>query len=195
MLVLVPILVVVAVDPGPILEMIGKDPTLTGRTDLWTYVINDISLKPLLGWGYYGFWSPNNPAAIEISAALRWFVTQAHNGLLEMLLNVGVVGTAIFIFLFVRNVILAFRCLRTSAKALAISTIIVCVGILTIGVSETVLLAATQPWTSMFFITGLMCEQAVRAAKLRQYRIAPRGYLERPAGSFRDPNFQGPVVR
>ena len=163
-LVLVPILVVIAVYPDPIFEMIGKDPTLTGRTDLWTYVINDISLKPLLGWGYFGFWSPNNPAAFEIADAFRIFLSQAHNGLLEMLLNVGVVGTAIFIFLFVRNVILAFRCLHTSPKALAISTITVCVAILTIGASEAVLLAANQPWTSMFFITGLMCEQAVRAA-------------------------------
>jgi exopolysaccharide production protein ExoQ len=175
-LILVPIIVVIAVDPDPILEMIGKDPTLTGRTDLWTYVINDISLKPLLGWGYFGFWSPNNPAEFEIANAFGVLLTQAHNGLLEMLLNVGVVGTAIFIFLFVRNVILAFRCLRTSSKALAISTITVCVAILTIGVSEAVLLAATQPWTSMFFITGLMCEQAVRASKLRQYRIAPGVY-------------------
>ena len=135
-MVLIPILVVVAVDPGPILEMIGKDPTLTGRTDLWTYVINDIWLKPLLGWGYYGFWSANNPAAMEISGAVRWFVAQSHNGLLEMLLNVGAVGTTIFIFLFLRNVLLAFQCLRTSSKALAISTIMVCVAILTIGVSE-----------------------------------------------------------
>jgi exopolysaccharide production protein ExoQ len=182
-LVLVPIMVVIAVDPDPILEMIGKDPTLTGRTDLWTYVINDISLKPLLGWGYFGFWSPNNPAAFEIADAFRIFLTQAHNGLLEMLLNVGVVGTAIFILLFVRNVILAFRCLRTSQKALAISTITVCVAILTIGVSEAVLLASTQPWTSMFFITGVMCEQAVRAAKLRQYRIAPRDPRGRPVHS------------
>jgi exopolysaccharide production protein ExoQ len=191
-LVLVPIVVVVAVDPSPILEMIGKDPTLTGRTEIWNYVIDAISLKPLLGWGYFGFWTFNNPTAVEISETVRWIVPQAHNGLLEMLLNVGVVGTAIFIFLFLRNVTLAIRCFGTPAKELAITTITVCIGILTVGISETVLLAANAPWTSMFFITGLMCEQAVRAAKPRQYRgIAPRG---RPS-HFRRPSFEGPVVR
>jgi exopolysaccharide production protein ExoQ len=175
-LVLLPIVVVVAIDPSPIFEIVGKDSTLTGRTDIWNYVINDISLKPLLGWGYFGFWSPYNPAAVEISETVRWTVPQAHNGLLEMLLNVGVVGTAIFIFLFIRNVALAFQCLRTSAKELAISTILVCVGILMTGVSEFVLLPFNQTWTSLFFVTGLMCEQAVRAMKLRQPRIAPRVY-------------------
>jgi exopolysaccharide production protein ExoQ len=175
-LILVPTLVAIAFDPSPIFEIIGKDSTLTGRTDIWTYVINDISLKPLLGWGYFGFWSPSNPAAVEISDAVRWTVPQAHNGLLEMLLNIGVVGTAIFIFLFVRNIIFALRCLSTSAKALAISAILIYVGIVMTGISEFVLLAYSQPWTSLFFTTGLMCEQAVRAAKLQQYRIAPRGY-------------------
>jgi exopolysaccharide production protein ExoQ len=175
-LALMPILVVASVDPDTILEMIGKDPTLTGRTDVWTYVINDIWLKPLLGWGYFGFWSPNNPAAIEISETQRWHVAHSHNGLLEMLLSVGAVGTAIFIFLFVRNVILVFRCLSTSSKALAISTIGVYAGILTIGVSEPVLLNASQAWTGVFFITSLMCEQAVRASKLSQYRIAPKSF-------------------
>jgi O-antigen ligase len=176
-LILTPILVIVATDPSPILEMIGKDPTLTGRTDIWAYVINDIWLKPLLGWGYFGFWVPNNPAAIEIARAFGWFVTQAHSGLLEMLLHVGVVGTAIFFFLLLRNVTLASRCLHTSAKALAISTFLVSAGILTVGVSETVLVDYNQAWTSMFFVTGLMCEQAVRAAELRRYRVAPRAFL------------------
>jgi O-antigen ligase len=190
-MVLTPIVVIVAIDPSPIFEMIGKDQTLTGRTDIWPYVINDISLRPLLGWGYFGFWSPNNPAAIEMAEAFKFFLTEAHNGLLEMLLNVGVVGTGIFIFLFVRNVALAFRCLSTSASALAISTIIVSLGILTVGVSEAVLLVSTQPWTSMFFVTGLMCEHVVRAEKLRPYGIAPRGYPRR--GPVR--NFEGPVVQ
>jgi O-antigen ligase len=170
MIVLLPILVVSAIDPGPILEMIGKDSTLTGRTDIWTHVIDEISLKPLLGWGYYGFWSANNPAVIEISAGARMPVGQSHNGLLEMLLSVGVIGAAIFIFLFVRNVILAFRCFRTSTKALAISSIILCVGILVIGVSEPVLLSPVQPWTSMFFVTGFMCERVVHAARRTNYK-------------------------
>jgi exopolysaccharide production protein ExoQ len=175
-IVFVPMLIFVAADPDPVLEIIGKDPSLTGRTEIWAFAINEISLKPLLGWGYFAFWSVNNPAAMAFSDVEQWFVPQAHNGLLEMLLNIGAVGTAIFVLLLVRNVVLAFRCLGTPAKALAISTLLCCAGIMLVGVSEAVLLVPTQPSTSVFFITGLMCEQALRSARGRRYRITPRGY-------------------
>jgi O-antigen ligase len=176
----VPILVVGAADPDLMLDLIGKDPTLTGRTEIWGYVIQDISLKPLLGWGYFAFWIPSNPAAVEIGNAVQWVVPEAHNGLLEMLLHIGMVGTAIFAFLLVRNVVLAIRCLRTPATDLAVSTILSCGGILLVGISETVLLAATQASTPVFFITGFMCERALWAAKRQRYRLRPRNYPSVP---------------
>jgi O-antigen ligase len=170
--VLAPLIIVAAAAPDTFLEMIGKDPTLTGRTEIWAYVIRDIWMKPLLGWGYFGFWYLTNPAALEISDAVHWVVPQSHNGLLEWLLNIGVLGTALFALILIRIFVLALRCLRTSERALAISTISCFAGILVLGVSETVLLAATQSSTPVMFITGLMCERTLGMAKgLRRYRI------------------------
>jgi exopolysaccharide production protein ExoQ len=184
-----PILLVVAVDPDPILELIGKDPTLTGRTEIWDYVISDIWLKPLLGWGYFAFWLVSNPAAMEIANSVKWFVPQAHNGLLEMLLNVGLAGTAIFIFLLARNIALAGRCLRTPEMALGTSTIVCCIGIFLVGVSENVLLAPTQSSTTVFFITGFMCEHALRAVQQRRLETQFQGtghqFVRGIAGSAR----------
>jgi exopolysaccharide production protein ExoQ len=177
---LFPIVVVAAVFPDTFLEMLGKDPTLTGRTELWTYVLADIAQRPLLGWGYSAFWSPNDPAAMEISDTLKWFVPQAHNGLLEMLLNVGAMGTAFFIFLWGRNIWLALQCMRTPATALAVTTLLSCFGIFIVGISETVLMDRGEPSTSVFYITGLMCERAVRVARKRDYASLRRSY---PRGS------------
>ncbi len=165
-------LIVAVVAPDTFLELIGKDPTLTGRTEIWAYVIQDIWMKPFLGWGYFVFWQPTNPSAVEISDAVHWVVPNAHNGLLEFLLDVGVLGTALFAFILIRIIVLAVRCLRTPKRALAISTISCCAGILLIGVSETVLLTSTQSSTSVMFITGLMCERALYVAKgRRRYRV------------------------
>jgi O-antigen ligase len=189
-LLLVPSLIFAAVDPDPILEMIGKDPSLTGRTEIWAFVMSDISLKPLLGWGYFAFWEVTNPAAVEISNTVHWMVPQAHNGLLEMLLTIGTVGTALFVFLLARNVYLAIRCLRTSEQALGISTILCCGGILLVGISENVLLAPTQSSTSVFFITGLMCDHAVRSAKRRRYPVAGLTGYARTGPRYRGPNVQ-----
>ena len=194
-----PVLIVIIVAPDPFLELIGKDPTLTGRTEIWAFVTNDIWMKPLFGWGYFGFWHANNPAAREISDAAGWIVPEAHNGLLELLLDLGFVGTALFFWLFIRNLSLAFRCLGTPAKALAVSAIMCCVGLLMHGVSETVLLAATEPLTPIFFVTGLMCEQAVWVTKRRRFQAQRPQY---PAGHSRTTgllttrsagNFAGPT--
>src|SRR5258705_9369305 len=76
-------------DESSILEFLGKDATLTGRTLLWPYVIDSISERPLLGWGLGGFWVPGNPAALKIAEALNWTAPNGHNGLLEFLLGVG----------------------------------------------------------------------------------------------------------
>jgi exopolysaccharide production protein ExoQ len=160
-----PVLIIIAVNPDPILELIGKDPTLTGRTEIWQYVEQDISLKPILGWGYFAFWTVTNPAAMEIANTVKWFVPQAHNGLLEMLLNVGAVGTVLIFAIYVRNIHFAMSSLRTPERALGLSALIYCVGIFLLGISENVLLAPTQSSTTVFLVSGLMCEQAVRSAQ------------------------------
>jgi exopolysaccharide production protein ExoQ len=165
---LMPLVTFAAIFPDSLLEMIGKDPTLTGRTDLWDYVLIYIHQRPWLGWGYSAFWSPSNLASVEISEVLQWHVPQAHNGLLEMLLNAGFVGTAFFIFLWVRNSGLALRCLHTPQKGLAISTLLACGGILLVGISETILMEPLQISTTIFFVTGLMCERALQAERRRR---------------------------
>ena len=43
-------------------ESVGKDPTFTGRTDLWTAMIISISHHPFLGTGYQAFWSVSPPS-------------------------------------------------------------------------------------------------------------------------------------
>lgn len=185
--VLTPVLIVAVFAPDAFLIMIGKDPTLTGRTVIWEYVKQDIAMKPWLGWGYFGFWSTSNPAALEISNVMGFVVPQAHNGLYEFLLNVGVIGTALFGIILFRNLQMAVRCLGTPERALAISTISCCVGILQEGVSEVVLLPPTYSLTPVLFITGLMCERALWLAKGQRFRLgnslAQRVHLTKPAWS------------
>jgi O-antigen ligase len=60
----------------------------------------------------------------------------AHNGLLEMLLEVGIVGTVFFVFLWARNVVLALRTLRTPARELGVMSLLCYGGIVLVGVSE-----------------------------------------------------------
>jgi exopolysaccharide production protein ExoQ len=174
-----------------IFELFGKDMTLTGRTDFWPYVIDNISKKPLLGWGFYAFWSPLNPIALQIAEAFRvqnsYGVTDpianAHNTLLELLLEIGFLGTSVFIFLWLRSFIMAMKCMNGPAGAIGLSSVLVLTGILVIGFSEAVLLSHEQIWTSLFFIMGFICEKKLwlaRAAR-RRGRPPPRSTLAKIA--------------
>jgi exopolysaccharide production protein ExoQ len=169
----VPVVAIVAVNLDSFFEMIGKDPTLTGRTDIWNDVVVEIYQRPILGWGFQAFWSPANPAAVDIQWAVGWTVPEAHNGLLELLLEIGLAGTLMFVFLLARNVVLGVRCLRTSARELGVTSLLCCGWILLSGISEDVLVDPTLPSVSSFFIAGLMCEKALRrAAHQRRYAAA-----------------------
>ncbi len=75
------------------LGLIGKDPTLTGRTDIWSAVIEVIYEKPVLGWGYRAMWVPTDLVTMWIDKkAGDWGVPSAHNSFLEITLELGVLG-------------------------------------------------------------------------------------------------------
>jgi exopolysaccharide production protein ExoQ len=172
----VPTITIAVLAPGIILDFLGKDATLTGRTDLWYFVDICIAQRPLLGWGFAAFWALTNPAANEISMNLGWHVPHAHNGLRELLLEVGGIGTSLFAIVFARNIWIATRCLRTPAKELGKTLLMCCVGILLVGISEEVLVDPSQISVGLLFVMGLMGERVLRAGAQQQgvRPIAPR---------------------
>lgn len=79
-----------------LLELFNRDSTLTGRTDVWAYVQTAISDRPLLGYGYSTFWMPGGPIDDYQPAGAGWTPFHAHNGFLELALDVGWVGVGVF---------------------------------------------------------------------------------------------------
>ena len=66
----IPVSIFFAMNSELILDVLGKDDTLSGRTLIWPYVIEAISERPILGWGFCAFWSPLHPLALEIARAV-----------------------------------------------------------------------------------------------------------------------------
>jgi exopolysaccharide production protein ExoQ len=151
-----------------IFELLGKDSSLTGRTMIWSYVIDKIAEKPILGWGFSAFWWFVGPVPLrEGENWVTFFIlSNAHNGMLEFLLELGVVGTALFSFLLLRNFVLAVKCMNGPAGQFGLSSVLLLIGILVIGVSEAVLLAPLQLWTSLFFMMGFFCEKELWLARV-----------------------------
>ena len=78
----------------------GRDLTLTGRTGLWGGIIQSIYKRPILGYGYYAFWLGLNGESAKLIVASHWVFGYAHNGMLEILLQLGLVGLVVFLITF-----------------------------------------------------------------------------------------------
>ena len=81
LIILVSFLIGAATASEASLQLIGKDPTLTGQTEIWEFVIRKIWERPVLGWDFFAFWSMSNPHAAEFNDMLHWVVPQAHQRL------------------------------------------------------------------------------------------------------------------
>ena len=81
--------------PEVFFKAIGKDPTLTGRTEIWTAVLAQVAQRPLTGFGFAAFWGKQSVPAQIIAKQTGWPAPEAHNGWLDLLAQVGGVGAGL----------------------------------------------------------------------------------------------------
>lgn len=74
---------------APLLGALGRDATLTGRTDVWQY-ITSTTVNPIVGAGFWNFWTGED--RFVISEAHQGYVLNAHNGYLDIYLDGGLIG-------------------------------------------------------------------------------------------------------
>ena len=97
----------------PLMRWIGKDPTMTGRTDIYAAVLQSILKHPALGYGFGAFWFVN-PEAVNIGLKIGWAsIGYAENGILEMGLQLGIVGLVLIFIPIVRAIRQGMRLLQT----------------------------------------------------------------------------------
>ena len=93
-----------AMIPGSFFEITGRDATLSGRIPMWRDLINLGRDDLILGSGYEAYWIRHYR---EIWAMWSFLPINAHNGFVEVLLNLGVLGLAIMISVITRALGLA----------------------------------------------------------------------------------------
>ena len=98
-----------------VVDILGKDLTFTGRTDIWIAAIQLIKIRPWLGYGYEAFWNGMDGPSAYILRAVKWPVPDAHNGFVELTLNLGLIGLSIFIVGYVINLTRSIFKVRTTS--------------------------------------------------------------------------------
>jgi O-antigen ligase len=98
----------------PVMRWIGKDPTMTGRTDIYIAVLKSIMKSPAIGYGFGAFWFGLNPESNNIALEVHWpSIGYAENGLLEMWLQLGAIGLLLILIPVVRGVQQCLSLLRS----------------------------------------------------------------------------------
>jgi exopolysaccharide production protein ExoQ len=94
---------------GGLVHSLGRDPTLTGRTEIWQAVLS-VHTNPVLGAGFENFWVGERMERVwEITAQ---HIQEAHDGYLEVYLNLGWIGVVLLAAVIVtgyRNAVAIYR--------------------------------------------------------------------------------------
>jgi exopolysaccharide production protein ExoQ len=105
---------VIAALLGVITKLLGKDLTFSGRNQVWAGVVRQIQRKPLAGWGGTDMYALIQLEPVRsIIRPLGYVAATSHNGVLELMLRLGVVGLVLYLVVLVSTVRNGFRLLRT----------------------------------------------------------------------------------
>ena len=115
------------VAPDMMLELIGKDRTLTGRTDIWDALLRSIKEKPFLGYGYGVYWLDQLGPSYYVRLQLQWGIPTAHNGWIETWLSVGVLGVTLFALHYIWTLLLALQRIRRGGSETYFAILVVIV--------------------------------------------------------------------
>ena len=97
-------------------QTMGRQSNLSGRTDIWAALI-PVAHNPIRGAGFESFWISSGAAEFHHTLALEgWYqpegLNEAHNGYLEVYLNLGALGLGLIALILIsgyQRAVAAFR--------------------------------------------------------------------------------------
>ncbi len=182
-------------DPhAPFAEM-----TFTNRTDIWWFVLGEIQKRPLLGAGYGSFWAID-PSVQPSLKSDDWFgtyaiINEAHNGYLDLLAMVGIVGLVASLAVVLRTMGIAGRAVGQAeptasawlsgrmARPTAVFHMALLVGLLVHNLTESNLFSNNSTLVVAFVLTALDLEKWRLAVPRRAGTRHPNPALLRHAAS------------
>lgn len=151
--------------------VLGKDSTLSGRTEIWKAAMASVLKSPMLGYGYMAFWRGFQGEAANVSLANAWFSAYAHSGYLNLLTTLGLSGMIAFLWSLVLAIRNARICICNSG--LSYTPWYLCVIILTVilNIDEVTIMTPNNLLWMLYVVASIgLAENAkqVRFGRLRK---------------------------
>jgi exopolysaccharide production protein ExoQ len=151
-----------------LVEDLGRNSTLTGRTDVWTRALQVVD-NPVFGAGFESFWVGPRLARMR---SLDSGLNQAHNGYLEIYLNLGWIGAIVLAAVIVsgyRNIITLFRRQPDPARL----SLAYFVAALTYNFTEAGFKMRSPVWIAFLLATIAVPMAAVVEKKTLEQKVSP----------------------
>lgn len=163
-----------------LLTAMGKDPSLTGRVPMWEVLVRTVGERPWLGYGYNAFWLGHTGPSAQPLREIGWDTPSAHNGFLEVALQVGLVGLGLLLAGYVSAFRRGLAGLRRTASPAGLWPVLILTMVLLYNVTESVLLEKNNLTWALYVAavcSPLLAHPAAtgRGGWLRRQRPAPAG--------------------
>jgi exopolysaccharide production protein ExoQ len=164
-----------------IAPLLGRDPTLTDRTLIWN-LVRGLQTSPILGAGYESFWMGSRLETIWQSSV--GMINHAHNGYLQVYLNLGVIGVVLLTGVLLHM----YRQISHQLKALTPIGSFACAlwsVLLVYNITESAFLGGIL-WTSLLMTTSPLSDRSLddqsttRAPERKRVKLAARSTAHEP---------------
>lgn len=176
---------------GAVIGALGRDSTLTGRTDIWQAVI-PMCPNALIGAGFESFWNTYG-GNIRSLGTFASGINEAHNGYIEVYLNLGWIGVLLVASILVSAYLRAVGAFRRNPEIGSLMLAYVA-AIAVYGITEAGFRILTPTWTFLLIAhvtSSRYSSQAHRA--LAPGRLALQGKAT-ANWALRDESAPGPTV-
>ncbi len=119
-----------------VFEFFGKSPDMTGRSGIWKLVLGLIEQKPIAGWGWISHWVPGVKPFEGLVVIKNVPYYQAHNAYLDVTMQLGFIGLALFLALILITFIKLWRLAVRHTSALYLWPILLFMGLLVWSLTE-----------------------------------------------------------
>jgi exopolysaccharide production protein ExoQ len=140
-----------------LLQAMGRNPTLTDRTLIWTEVIKLVP-NQWVGSGYQSFWLGPRLETMITNITHWWVPNQAHNGYLEIFANLGWIGVGLLALVIVWGYCRVIRAYRRDITVTHLLLAYTMVGLVS-NITEASFFRMAMPvW--LFFMLAIMAPSA-----------------------------------
>lgn len=140
-----------------VIGALGRDASMSGRTDIWPAVLN-AAQNPLLGAGYEGFWfGPNVEIFRQQLLEAGWYpplvaiLNEAHNGYIEVYLNLGWIGICLIAMILASAYFGAYRAFQTDPEVGSLAFAFIAVS-LVYSITEAGFRMLTPAWIFLLLV-------------------------------------------